>query len=238
MSSKTKKMAGYIPASSSKLVLSVLCAQVQIRHEHCPHISVLADNPEVWAIDQGRIRQADIRADAVERLEIVVPHSYCGGLELRVDGSDCVKLDYWQGSSLVVTISGGGGLLIEGAIDVLSCTLRLDRTSGGAVEMQSVSSNSFELDSVGRGSVDVRSLVTESCTLRAGGRGDVMFISLQAETIQVEHSGRGEVAVLSGSAKAVRFDSYGTGDALIKGEFDYVEKNVKGNGRVSIRPSA
>lgn len=232
-------MAGYIPASSSKLVLSVLCAQVQIRHENCTYISVLADNPEVWAIDRGRIRQTDIRADAVERLEIVVPHSYHGGLELRLDGSDSVKLDYWQGASMVVTIYGGGaGLLAESHVNVQSCTLRLDRTSSGAIEMQSVSCNKFELDCVGSGSVDVRSLVSGSCVLRAAGRGDVMFILLRAETIQVEHSGCGEIAVFSGSAKAVRFNSFGNGDAVMRGEFDDVETNVNGNGRVSIRPSA
>lgn len=232
-----QKVAGQIPASSSQLLISVLCAQVRIRHDDVASIAVLADKPSHWAIDQGRIGQANTQDGPLERLEIVVPHSYCGALELRVDGSDSVNLDYWQGSSLAVTIGGGGGLLVEGAVDVQSCILRLDRTSGGAVEMQSVSSNRFELDSAGRGSLDVRSLVAESCTLRVGGSGDVMFISLQAATIQVEHSGRGEVAVLSGSAKAVRFDSYGTGDAVIKGEFDYVEKNVNGNGRVSIRPS-
>lgn len=170
-----------------------------------------------------------------DRLEVLVPLSYVGELELTTDGSHTTRIDFWHGDKLNLNAHGSGSLLIDGKIEAKSFLAHSDRSFSGSLEIESLVCQTGKFDMVGKGTLSVRHLEAGDLTLRVAGNGDATINVLKAQTIAAEHCGNGEIFVLSGVAREVHLDSSGNGDVVMFGQFDHVVEKIRGNGTVSIR---
>ncbi len=171
----------------------------------------------------------------LERLEVLVPRSYVGELELTTDGSHTTRIDFWHGDKLTINAQGSGSLLVEGHLEVKSFLANAAGSFSGSLEIESLVCQTGKFDMVGYGVLNLRSLEAGELTLRVAGDGDATINVLKAQKVTAEHSGDGEIFVLSGTAREVHFDSFGSGDAVMWGQFDHVVERIHGKGMVRIR---
>jgi hypothetical protein len=171
----------------------------------------------------------------MDRLEVMVPLSYSGELDLDVDGVHSLQIDFWRGEKLTLRARGSGDWLLDGRFDVTSFTAHCDDLFSGYLEIETLVCRSAIFDIAGKGALNVTALEVGDLVLQLFGKGDATITKLIAETVAAEHRGTGELMVLGGKARKVHFDSFGTGDAVMRGQFDQVSKKIHGSGMISIK---
>lgn len=140
----------------------------------------------------GRDNQANCGPD---RLEVVVPTLYRGGLSISAVGSE-INLDFWQGSEISLHLSDGG--LTAGNISLNgSCTV----------------------SSSGSGKLSFEKIEASSLHLHKGGSTNIDIDHLSVRVFAVTQSGPGSTRVRGGRAQSVTVRSVGLGEVSLGGEF-------------------
>jgi len=174
-------------------------------------------NGEVW-VDGKKVTgseesSSDAKSNDPDKLEIIIPNTYRGSLDLSNAGDGNVDLDCWQGGNFTVSLSGCGDLKAGRLSDVSAVNLHSSGT--GDIEIESLASQSFQSALTGTGDLNVQELNTGTFSLRQTGTGDA--------------------TIDSGSAQSGSVTNSGTGDTTMRGRFGNISKRNIGVGDVKIR---
>lgn len=108
-----------------------------------------------------------------DTLEIVVPSSYVGGLELYCQGASEIALDTWQGGSIIANLNGASKLQ-AGKLQKLSKTV-IDVQGTGQAQIKELLTKAFVANINGAGSVSVESGRADMSNATISGTGTMTF---------------------------------------------------------------
>lgn len=185
---------------------------------------IVVDNGQV-SIDGKKVEDDSITAvgqasttneakpTAPDRLEIIVPLSYRGSLEINNPGGGDVNVDAWQGAYFIVAMSGNGDLKTGILSDIVT----------------------VDLNSSGNGDIEIASLSAEGLIGVLSGSGDLEIDELNADKFTLRQSGSGEATISSGYLRSGMVYNSGSGDTTMRGRFGAVSKHNTGSGDIKIR---
>jgi hypothetical protein len=173
-------------------------------------------NGEVW-VDGKKITSSEEpdsegKPTDPDKLEIIVPNSYRGSLDLTNTGDGNVDIDSWQGGNFTLSLSGCGDLNAGRLNDV----------------------SAVNLHSSGTGDIEIESLTSQSFLAALTGTGDLNFEELNTGTFSLRQTGTGDATIDSGSAQSGSVTNSGTGDTTMRGRFGSISKRNTGVGYVKI----
>ncbi len=187
---------------------------------------IVVENGEV-SIDGKKVEDDSITAagqaatareakpTAPDRLEIIVPLSYRGSLEINNPGGGDVNVDAWQGAYFIVAMSGNGDLKTGILSDIVT----------------------VDLNSSGNGDIEIASLSAEGLIGFLSGSGDLEIDELNADKFMLRQSGSGNATINSGYLRSGMVYNSGSGDTTMRGRFGAVSKRNTGSGDIKIRVS-
>ncbi len=172
---------------------------------------------EVW-VDGKKVTDsepsgAESKSCDPDRLEIKVPHSYRGSININNAGNGKVEIDCWQGGDFTLGMSGCGDLKV-GRLDGL---------------------NYVSLRSSGTGDIDIESVCARNFHALLTGTGDLDVEELNVDVLSLQQSGTGDATIDNGSAQSGSVSSFGTGDTKIRGRFKNISQRSTGLGEIKIR---
>ncbi len=167
-------------------------------------------NGEVW-VDGKKITSSEEpdsegKPTDPDKLEIIVPNSYRGSLDLTNTGDGNVDIDSWQGGNFTLSLSGCGDLNAGRLNDV----------------------SAVNLHSSGTGDIEIESLTSQSFLAALTGTGDLNFEELNTGTFSLRQTGTGDATIDSGSAQSGSVTNSGTGDTTMRGRFGSISKRNTG----------
>jgi len=128
-----------------------------------------------------------------DTLEVTVPTSYQGGLELYCQGASVVDMDDWQGGSLIANL-GGTSQLTTGRLQKLAKVV-VDVLGGGKAQIKELSARVFVANINGSGSVTVDSGSADMSNATVSGTG-TMTIHGKFANLKKAVTGTGTITVL------------------------------------------
>lgn len=178
---------------------------------------VSIDGKKVEDDGKGAADQAatasEAKPSAPDRLEIIVPLSYRGSLEINNPGGGDVNVDAWQGAYFIVAMSGNGDLKTGILSDIVT----------------------VDLNSSGNGDIEIASLSAEGLIGVLSGSGDLEIDELNADKFILRQSGSGDTTISSGYLRSGMVYNSGSGDTTMRGCFGAVSKHNTGSGDIKIR---
>jgi hypothetical protein len=147
-----------------------------------------------------------------DKLEVVVPNSFRGGLDLEYAHTSQVELDNWQGGTVSFS-SRGSGKLHCGPLAGLS---------------------SFVLQSTGSGSIRIEAVETQSFTVTKVGSGDLDIDKLDTGALLLTQNGSGDTRVGGGTATSGSVSNTGSGNVSMRGRFGCISQRGLGSGKIEI----
>lgn len=205
------------------------------RHVRMEGNDVWIDGKKVTGVsddsdDSGKDESATPEPD---RLELVVPLSFRGGLQLTNSGSRDVSVDCWQGGDISVTLNGSGDFKAGNLQELAAATLRC--TGSGDIKINLLNGNSVQASMAGSGDLEITKLAGQSFQASMSGSGDLDVDELEVDILTLRQSGSGDATIHSGAASAGSINNSGSGDTNMRGRFGTITKRSSGTGDITVR---
>lgn len=192
------------------------------------------------------------RNSKFDQLEIIVPITYRGGIQLQNDGGGEINfLNGWLGGNVSIKSSvdirsenvlrdiGAFSVSQNGSGDfhinqIQSSEFRYARSGAGELTLGILSAETFSLTDSSTGDAKIEQINCKNFRADVSGVGDMSVGTLNTESMSLAHRGTGDIRVLAGLANSGSIEHTGCGDVQLRGGFKGLSLHCTGSGNVDV----